>query len=38
MDLRNEIEDAMKSFLFWSAIRAVCQVGAFAANVAALIR
>jgi len=34
----DEIQDAMNRFLFWSAIRAVCQVGAFAANVAALIR
>jgi len=32
------LEQAMHGFVFWSAIRAVCQVGAFAANVTALIR
>jgi len=32
------LEQAMRGFVFWSAIRAVCQVGAFAANVTALIR
>jgi len=37
-DDKAALEKAMHGFVFWSAIRAVCQIGAFAANVAALIR
>lgn len=31
------IRDAMRGFAFWSALRGACQIGAFAANVAALV-
>jgi len=31
------IADAMHGFAFWSAFRGACQIGAFAANIAALI-
>ena len=37
LDDPRKIEEAMKRFVFWSAIRAACQVGAFASNVIALI-
>ena len=31
------IRQAMNAFAFWSAFRGACQIGAFAANVAALV-
>ena len=31
------IREAMRGFAFWSAFRGACQIGAFAANVAALV-